>query len=68
MVAALHLLYDQAGVPEVSFCASPPCTNDVNTLFEKAIESLVRVSFVELLIPLDRGLKLSKELLNKIQV
>jgi hypothetical protein len=57
-----------ASVPEVPLCAFHLCTNDVNTPLEEIIESLIRVFFVRLLIPLDEGLELSKELLNRIQV
>lgn len=68
VVAALYLLYDQASVPEVSLCAVPSCTNDVNTPFEEVIESLIWVFFVGLPIPPDESLELSKELLDRIQV
>jgi hypothetical protein len=63
----LHL-YSHAGVPEMALCAFPPRTDDINTLFEERIKSLVKITFKELLISPSEGFQLSKELLNRIQV
>jgi hypothetical protein len=51
----LHRLYSHARVPEVALCAFPSRADNINTLFEKGINSSVRITFIGLRIPPNEG-------------